>query len=542
MLTIRAKLYITLFVSIITVCIIGALAYWSAKDISNKASLLYSDQTLPVLKLNQIRDVSWSILLNGIVHTSYFDDADLANTEETIEKLVSQSKTLIKEYMVFEPETSVDGSTPFSNFNKNWQNFEELALSESLTMSKNFAKEDALKLLVSDGRVHFDNSMKDLKQVVDWHTNNMEVMNEDAKKQVTQLFFTFILSTSVLGIGIFLLMSWVIRSIVFPLEKLQTTAQHVADQKDLTSQVNINTNDEIGTAVSAFNRMLTRFAQALKKVDEASVYQSSACDNLLTVSEESRREIDDQQKEIEQVASAMTEVSASINEVAKNANDAAVAAREADENVRKGQQVVQETTDAILGLSQHANNTSKVLEELIKESTHVASVLDVIRGIADQTNLLALNAAIEAARAGEMGRGFAVVADEVRTLAKRTQDSTGEIETLIERLQTGTKEADIVIRRSLAETEDSIEKAREGGRALDEIIGSVQRINEMNEMIATAAEEQAHVIESVNRSTENINSIAEVVAEKASDADQHSQEVAEYAVQVKSLLSEFKTG
>ncbi len=541
MLSIRAKLYITLGVTIITVCVIGVLGYWSAKDISNKSSLLYSEQTLPVLKLNQLRDVSWRILLNGIVHTSYFDDAELTETEGKINKLISEVNQYRDEYIELEPSTSQDGTTSFSDFLKDWKNFEELSLAESLTMSKNFAKEDALKMLVGDGKVHFDKSMEDLKQVVEWHTHNMEVMNDTSKLQVKQLFFTFVISTSILGIGIFLLMTWVIRSIVNPLNKLQVTAQHVAEQKDLTSQVDVNTNDEIGTAVSSFNRMLTRFATALKAVDEASVSQSMACDSLLSVSEESRLQIDEQQKEIEQVASAMTQVSASINEVARSANDAAVAAREADANVKKGQMVVQETTDAILGLSLHANNTSKVLEELVKESTRVASVLDVIRGIAEQTNLLALNAAIEAARAGEMGRGFAVVADEVRTLAKRTQDSTGEIETLIERLQTGTREADVVIRRSLAETEDSIEKAKEGGRALDEIIDSVQKINEMNEMIATAAEEQAHVIESVSRSTININTIAEVVAEKANDADRHSQEVAGYAVKVKNLLGEFKT-
>ncbi|GAA3925589.1 methyl-accepting chemotaxis protein [Litoribacillus peritrichatus] len=541
MLSIRVKLYLTLVVSLFTVAFIGTLGYWSAKDLSENSSKLYSEQTLPLLKLNQLRDTSWDVLVNAIVHTSYFDDVEMANTETKINSLTAQAEQLREQYLAFSSVSENLDSTPFAEFTADWNQFEKTILTEALAMSQNFAKEDALKLLVGDGKVAFDKAMEGLKHVADWHTSNMEQMNEASTAQVDALFGTFILATSVLGIGIFLLMSWVIRTIVIPLNKLGIAARHVEKNKDVSQQVEISSNDEIGVAVRSFNSMLVSFAEALKKVDDTSVAQSEACESLLRVSRESRDRINEQTNEVEQVASAITEVAASISEVAGSANDAASAAKEADGSVKKGKQVVQETTNAILGLSSHANNTLKVLEELIEESSHVAKVLDVIRDIADQTNLLALNAAIEAARAGEMGRGFAVVADEVRTLAKRTQDSTKEIETVIERLQAGTKEADVVIRRSVSETQGSIDKAEEGGHALEEIITSVNRIYEMNEMIATAAEEQASVIDTIDQSTSRINLIAEDVSDKANEADQHSQEVAGYAKQVKTLLNEFKT-
>ena len=52
---------------------------------------------------------------------------------------------------------------------------------------------------------------------------------------------------------------------------------------------------------------------------------------------------------------------------------------------------------------------SHAMDQIRMESNEIASIIEVITGIAAQTNLLALNASIEAARAGEHGKGFAYV-------------------------------------------------------------------------------------------------------------------------------------
>ncbi|WP_442863328.1 methyl-accepting chemotaxis protein, partial [Campylobacter sp. LMG 17559] len=50
-------------------------------------------------------------------------------------------------------------------------------------------------------------------------------------------------------------------------------------------------------------------------------------------------------------------------------------------------------------MSASMNAVAARTEEVIKQSSDIKDVTDVIRDIADQINLLALNAAIEAARA-----------------------------------------------------------------------------------------------------------------------------------------------
>jgi methyl-accepting chemotaxis protein len=111
-------------------------------------------------------------------------------------------------------------------------------------------------------------------------------------------------------------------------------------------------------------------------------------------------------------------------------------------------------------------------------------VIKVINSIASQTNLLALNATIEAARAGEAGKGFAVVANEVKELAKQTSDATEDI-----------------IRKIAMIQEDTAEAAE----AIQQVTGVIRQINESQNAIASAVEEQSAMTGEISR---NISEVA----------------------------------
>jgi methyl-accepting chemotaxis protein len=329
-----------------------------------------------------------------------------------------------------------------------------------------------------------------------------------------------------------LVFTLVSRSITGPMREMQNLMNHIEAENDLTLRFEYDRNDEIGSTVRATNRMLDKFATITRQVHGSGERLLTEIERVSQTSDETERSMEQQRSEVDRVAGAMKEMSGTVQEVARNAESAAQSARTAHEDAAEGKRVVNETVTAINRLAGQVNEASEVIQKLAADSENIGSVLDVIREIADQTNLLALNAAIEAARAGEAGRGFAVVADEVRSLASRTQQSTQEIQQMIENLQTAASQAVEVMGRSREDAEETVGHASHAGESLESIDHSVEAISEMNQQIASAAEEQAAVTDEMNQ---NLVSISDMAAQTTEGADQTARTSEQAVRQVEGL-------
>ena len=182
---------------------------------------------------------------------------------------------------------------------------------------------------------------------------------------------------------------------------------------------------------------------------------------------------------------------------------------------------IQSTTE----ISKDTHNASNSVDQLKTVTGGINDFVNIIKGISDQTNLLALNAAIEAARAGEQGRGFAVVASEVRNLAQRSAGAAKEIKELIN---------------------DSVKKVEEGGsfvdesgKALVEIMESIENVTVIVSEIAAASREQATGIEQVNVAVTKMDEGTQQNAALVEEVAAASSFMEEQAGQLQQLVSAF---
>ncbi len=297
---------------------------------------------------------------------------------------------------------------------------------------------------------------------------------------------------------------------------------------DLTSRIEITSNDEIGELMKWFNAFIAQLDEMIRAISQNALQVASASEELNVTSQRISVNSEETSTQAALVSNAARQVSQNLQTVATGAEEMGASIREIAKNAAEAAKV---TTSAV----KVAETTTAAISKLGESSTKIGQVIKAITSIAQQTNLLALNATIEAARAGEAGKGFAVVANEVKELAKETAKATEDISRKIGAIQTDTKEA---------------------VDAIGTISAVIDQINDISTIIATAAEEQnattnemARNVSEAAQSSGEINSNIEGVAQAAqgtargaTDTQKASQRLVQTFALLRCQIEQFKIG
>jgi len=342
---------------------------------------------------------------------------------------------------------------------------------------------------------------------------------------ITSISTKIVLGVTVCLVIGFLICLWFASRLVKPIKGMVSNAERIA-QGDLSQDISINSQDEIGALGYAFNKMLADLKNMITGIRETS-------DKLASHSQELASSSEEVSAAVEEVASTTNEVAVTSSQGAENAEEAARESEQAQHVAEEGNQAVQETVGKMHSIAKSSQNVAASVKSLGEQSNQIGQIINTITNIADQTNLLALNAAIEAARAGEHGRGFAVVADEVRKLAEQSAGAAGEITGLIERMQVGVGEAVTAIDNSVAEVDDGVQVANNAGASLEQIRKAIQSNTTVIQDLSQGTRQANEGMQQLSASGEQITSTVQQVSSAA-------QELANIAGELQNTVIKFK--
>jgi len=310
-----------------------------------------------------------------------------------------------------------------------------------------------------------------------------------------------------IGVGAFLL----IRSIQRPLSQANDLAYHIAEG-DLSQHETVTRGDEFGELLRSLYAMSGSLARTVQQVRQSTDSIATASAEIAAGNHDLSARTEQTSSNLQETAAAMEQFTSTIQQSASSAQQASSLAAGASGVAQRGGEVVTQVVST--------------MEAIQHSSQKISDIIGVIDGIAFQTNILALNAAVEAARAGEQGRGFAVVASEVRSLAGRSAEAAKEIKQLIN--------------TSVEKVEAGSRLVQDAGTTMQDIVQSVQRVNDMIGEITAASTEQSAGVSQVNQAVGNLDQMTQQNAALVEESAAAAQSLREQAEQLAQVVSIFK--
>jgi methyl-accepting chemotaxis protein len=356
--------------------------------------------------------------------------------------------------------------------------------------------------------------------------------------------------------------------VVGMVSKLARSAKSIADGNLRVEKITIESEDEIGILVKAFNKMAEKLRVLIGGIIESGAIVAEVADSLKDSAVLSARASEQITLTIQQVSRGAAEQSvesqktvAVINQlfdgnqrVSDNAFGVLSTSEEAIRAALVGNEKVTDLINQIKIIESEIISIQKVTDTLKQYSYQIGEILQVITQISSQTNLLSLNASIEAARAGEYGQGFSVVAEEVLNLADGSAQAAKDITEILQKIQSQSMQVVMKISAGVTKAHEGTIIA-EGARVafaeivntsnntdsqikeitqeIQKMVGEIKRVEEMSASIAAIAQQSSAGSQEVAASVEEQTAGLQEILKLSSMLSEMAEELRRMTLQFK---------
>ena len=451
------KIFLWSLLSMVWVVALGGTGLLFIHRVADVSLSLVNGQAVPMIEVGKIEKGAWEIYLRGILH------AGLTSPEE-MDRLNVETVTLTAQW---DQHIAVYGDNP--DVDKAWiaalleaqQQFRSV-MAHSQALSADFAKEEAMRLLVLEGKKAFDQMLLLVNGEGDRRWKSMTVLRRDAEFNRNHAIQWISVITLVFGLVV-VGGWWYGRSIRSSLGQVTNAL--------------VTSITQMGTAIGEQERIISQQA--------VSVNETNATMETLGIS---------------------------ARQMAEQADLVASGSRSALAFSQQGSETVSETVRSMESAKEQSGTIGQKILVLSEQMGQIRAMTDLVSDFANETKMLAMNAAVEAVRAGEHGKGFSVLAVETRKLADESKRSAGQIRELVDKIQKITDmtvmavdEGEKAWQRGISTTQNTAATFESLGEAVGSASEGTQQISMNVRQQSVAVRQVVETMRSINNGAKEVS-------------------------------------
>lgn len=333
---------------------------------------------------------------------------------------------------------------------------------------------------------------------------------------------------------------WLTRGVVTSVARLTEATRRIAEQGDLTQDIDVSDDDELGQLARAIQELVQRLRGLPVRLQKLSEDMAQTVAQLTKANADHLEFLTQQSRSLTEAGATMAEIAQTSEVAATRAEMVLKVAAEADAFSASGQQSIEQSAEGLQLIRERVGALVSSISGLSEQAVHAGEIISSVKDLADQSNVLALNAAIEAARAGDEGRGFAVVAREMRALSGQSLRSTQRIGKILLEINQAIHQTVSIAEEDSQRMEESLEKVLASATSLKEITTVVQETSHAaRQIVASVTQQNA----GITQMTEVITQLSMMMGDVGSATMQAQEAVAQLngsVAELQSLVGNFR--